>query len=156
MEAIRKCTKCGRILKKQDEGTACQKCLEAEQSNSISTDEASPSAPVQNVEQANEAKVKPGQVIRECFLQMITDGKITADVLAILTDKEATAKELKIRYPFLKEFDSNVPVKELIYIKGAARYGSKPVAIGDKQYLITNDLYKQNVDHFIEWSKRYY
>lgn len=41
-------------------------------------------------------------------------------------------------------------------IKGAARNGFKPVTIGDKEYLITNDFYKYNVDHFIEWSKRYY
>lgn len=87
---------------------------------------------------------------------MIKDRKITSDILAVLTDKEATAKELKIRYPFLKEFDSNVPVKELTYIKGSARYGSKPVAIGDKQYLITNDLYKHNIDTFMEWSKGHY
>lgn len=154
MESIRKCVKCGRLLKKQDEGTTCPKCLEAEQNNSTLTDEVS--SPVQKVEQVNEAKVKPGQVIRNRFVQMIQDEKITSDVLAVLTDKETTAKELKIRYPFLKEFDSNVPVKELTYIKGSARYGAKPVAIKDKQYLITNDLYKYNVNTFIEWSKRHY
>lgn len=134
----------------------CQKCLEAEQTNSTSNDEVSPTSPMQRVEQGSEAKVKPGQVIRDRFEQMTKDGKITADVLAILTDKEATAKELKIRYPFLKEYNPNIPIKELTYIKGAARYGSKSVAIGDQQYLITNDLYKHNVDHFIEWSKKYY
>lgn len=156
MESIRKCVKCGRLLKIQDEGPSCQKCLEAEQTNSTSNDEASPPSPVQKVEQDSEAKAKPGQVIRDRFAQMIKDEKITSDVLAVLTDKEATAEELKIRYPFLKEFDSNIPVKELTYIKGSARYGAKPVAIGDKQYLITNDLYKYNVDRFIEWSKQYY
>ena len=91
------------------------------------------------------------QVIRGVFLQLVADGKITASVLSVLVDKEATSKDLGIRYAFLKEFDSNIPIKELTYVKGHARYTSKTVTIGDRQYLITNDLYKNTVPKFFEW-----
>lgn len=102
------------------------------------------------------AMVKPAQAIRDRFQQMNKDGKITPEVLSILTDTEATKRELGIRYAFLKEFNSNTSIKVLTYVGGHARYSSKPIEINGKQYITTNDLYKKNVKNFIEWSNLFY
>jgi hypothetical protein len=112
-----------------------------------------------NESRLNEAQLvaeKPAQAIRDRFQRMNNDGKITPAVLSILTDTEATKRELGIRYAFLKEFNPDTSIKELTYVGGHARYSSKPVEISHRQYLITNDLYKKNVEKFMEWSKLFY
>lgn len=100
----------------------------------------------------NISAVKPGQAIRERFAKLVEQGKIVDNILQVLTDKEATSKACGIRYAFLKEYDPNVPIKELTYINGAARYSSKPITVNGKEYLITNDLYKTTLPKFIEWA----
>lgn len=72
--------------------------------------------------------------------------------MSILTDAESTKRELGIRYSFLKEFNPEVPIKELTYINGRARYSSKKIEINSKQYLMTNDIYSKNVNRFKDWS----
>lgn len=95
---------------------------------------------------------KPGQAIRERFAKLVEQGRIVDNILQVLTDKEATAKACGIRYAFLKEYDPNVPIKELTYVNGTARYSSKPITVNGKEYLITNDLYLKTVPRFMEWA----
>jgi len=191
--AIRKCSKCERLLKKQDVGDVCPKCKEAEthaedvkpagtqteevhseQLQDQSTDDQSeekhedhsddqPEDKPQDQPQDKsddkqpeppaEPKVKPGQAIRDKFQELMNEGKITEEVMNVLTDKEGTAKAFGVRYAFLKAFDPNVSIKELTYINGSARYTSKPIEVNGKQYLVTNDLYKQTVPKFMAWSE---
>ena len=99
-----------------------------------------------------EIQLKPAQAIKQRFTQLVNDGKITEEILKILTDKELTAQAFKVRYAFLKEFDSTVPIKELTYINGSPRYYSKPITLNDKEYLMCNDLYAKTVEKFMEWS----
>lgn len=159
---VPRCVECNRLYKKSDanEHGLCPKCLaekfgtvENGEEDAISANhepERREAAESENVKQ-EEIKVRPGQVIREAFLKLVADSKITESVLTILTDQEAAAKELGIRYAFLKEFQSGVPIKELTYIKGHARYSSKPIDVNGKQYLVTNDLYNKNVQKFMKW-----
>lgn len=156
---VPRCLVCNRLYKKSDvnEHGLCPKCL-AEKMNAENSDGAeaiavnNQSNQQETEEEQQEFKVRPGQVIRDAFLRLVTDGKVPDSVLSMLTDSEATAKELGIRYAFLKEFNPDVPIKELTYIKGHARYSSKPIDVNGKQYLITNDLYSKNVLKFMKWA----
>lgn len=96
--------------------------------------------------------LKPGQAIRNKFMELVTEGKITEEYIYELSTKEGTAKFFGVRYPFLKEFNPNISIKELTDINGHARYSSKLVAIGGRQYLITNDLYKATLPRFMDWT----
>ncbi|SDM95508.1 hypothetical protein SAMN04488502_10985 [Dendrosporobacter quercicolus] len=96
--------------------------------------------------------LKPGQTIRHRFLELVTQRRITAEVLGLLLDKDSTAKTLGIRYPFLKAYNPDVSIKEITYINGNARYSSNPVIVNGNQYLITNDLYAKNLTRFLEWA----
>lgn len=156
---VPRCMECNRLYKKSEvnERGLCPKCVD-EKISELKTDANSNDNELEHQQLAvnqsssiEETKAKPGQVIREAFLQFVADGKITASVLSVLVDREATSKDIGIRYAFLKEFDANIPIKELTYVKGHARYSSKPVTIDDRQYLITNDLYKNTVRKFFEW-----
>lgn len=153
---VPRCSACNRLYKKSDvnEHGLCPKCL-AEKMGAAETSEAEIVA-VSNQSEEQEVveenlKVRPGQAIRDAFLRLVTDGKVTNSVLSTLTDSEATARELGIRYAFLKEFNPDVPIKELTYVKSHARYSSKPIGVNGKQYLITNDLYNKNVLRFMKW-----
>jgi hypothetical protein len=103
-------------------------------------------------EQSAEVKVKPGQAIRDKFMELVSEGKITEEYIFELSTKEVTAQLFSVRYPFLKEFNPNVSIKEITYVNGHARYSSKPITIGGRQYLITNDLYSKTVPKFSEWA----
>ncbi len=142
-----RCKECNKLFKKSEasEYDLCPTCLskltEPEQQNSNEEDE---------LQENNIKIIRPGQAIRNTFFILANSGKITDEILAILTDKESTAKLLGIRYAFLKEFSPNIPIKEMTYIKGCARYSSKPIEINNKKYLLTNDLYSKNIPRFIE------
>ena len=140
---VPRCKVCNKLYKKSEENEygLCPKCLAEKQS----TNDNNNSQPVVEV-------VKPGQAIRERFVKLIEDKKINDEIILILTSTEQTKSILKIRYAFLIEYDSTKDIKEQSYIKGHARYYSKPIEINDKQYLITNDLYKRNVENFMQWA----
>lgn len=142
---LRKCSLCGRLLKKNYEGSLCPKCVE--QGLEKTEEDETP----KNDEAAKVDEIKPGNLIRKVFLKLVEQGKVTDLVIASLTSEEATKRDLGIRYPFLKEYDPSVSIKELTYIKGHSRYSSKIYEINGKQYLITNDLYKKNVERFVMW-----
>lgn len=139
---LRKCSFCRRLLKKNYEGTFCPKCVE----QGLEKTEEDETPKNDKVDE-----IKPGALIRKVFLKLVEEGKITELVITSLTSEEATKRDLGIRYPFLKEYDPNVEIKELTYIKGHSRYSSKIYEINGKQYLMTNDLYKKNVERFILW-----
>lgn len=143
---LRKCSLCGRLLKKNYENSLCPKCIEQGLEKTESDDEIP-----KNDETAKVEEIKPGAIIRNYFLKLVEQGKITDAVISVLTNEEATKRDLGIRYPFLKEYDPNVSIKELTYIKGHSRYSSKIYEVNGKQYLMTNDLYKRNVERFVLW-----
>lgn len=156
---VPRCVECNRLYKKSEvnERSLCPKCID-EKIHEMKADALSSENELKNEQlvdtlsiKPEEKKAKPGQVIREAFLRLVVDGKITPFVLSVLVDKEATSKDIGIRYAFLREFDSSAPIQELTYVKGHARYSSKPVVIGEGQYLITNDLYKTTVPKFFKW-----
>lgn len=153
---VPRCLVCNRLYRKSDvnEHGLCPKCL-TEKVGAPETGEAGVVAVNNQSKQkevVEEIKVGPGRAIRDAFSRLVIDGKVTDSVLSILTDSEATARELGIRYAFLKEFNPDVPIKELTYVKSHARYSSKPIVVNDKQYLVTNDLYSKNVSRFIKWA----
>lgn len=96
--------------------------------------------------------VKPGEAIRKRFAEIVGKGLITDTVLHVLTNREETVKTFGIRYAFLREFNSNIPIKEITWVSGNARYSSKPIEIKGKKYLITNDLYSKSLPRFMEWA----
>ena len=98
--------------------------------------------------------LKPGQAVREKFMELVSKGLITEEYVFELSTKEGTAQFFGVRYPFLLEYDGTKTVKEQAYINGHSRYTSKPVTIGDRQYLITNDIYAKTVPKFMEWADR--
>lgn len=175
VSTLRKCSKCDRLLKKQDVGDICPNCQEESSLIEAPTqtgseaihitpvfteeDKNEPSEPLNSEPSepaVEELKVKPGQAMRDMFAKLVQDGKVTDNVLSILTDAEATKRELGIRYAFLKKFNPETPIKELTYVGTHARYSSKPIDVNGKQYLMTNDLYKKNIDKFTEWVKLFY
>jgi len=97
-------------------------------------------------------KIKAGQAIRDKFMELVAEGKITEEYIFELSTKEGTAKLFGVRYPFLLEYDGTKTVKEQTYINGHSRYTSKPVNMGDRQYLITNDIYAKTVSKFMVWA----
>ena len=154
-----RCKECNKLFKKSEanEYELCPTCLskltEPEGQNTEIQDIVRFNRVESEQKQANNVVVRAGQAIRDRFFMLISDGKITDEIIAVLVDKEGTAKLLGIRYAFLKVFNANVPIKELTYINGSARYSAKPVEINGKQYLITNDLYTKNLLRFMEWAK---
>lgn len=151
---VPRCKECNKLYKRTEENEhgLCPKCLELT-AKAIGGAEADGSDQQANpMPEPQPEAIKPGQAIRNRFTQLIEQGLITNEVLAVLLDREATAKATGIRYAFLKEYDADRSIKEITYINGSARYSSKPVTINGKQYLITNDLYKATVPKFIDWA----
>lgn len=99
-----------------------------------------------------ETTIKAGTAIREKFQQLVNEGKVTDDVLKILTDTELTKQHTSIRYAFLLEYDGNRTVKDQGSINGHIRYSSKLYEVNDKTYLMTNDIYSRNIEKFMNWS----
>ena len=91
-------------------------------------------------------KVSAGKQIRDLFESIIP--KLKDEHLEILTSQEKTKEVLKIRYSFLKEVKNE---KDERKINGCPRYGKNTVKINDKEYYITNDLYKRNIEIFKAW-----
>ena len=83
---------------------------------------------------------------------MIDAGKITEECILQLSTKQGTVESFGVRYPFLIIYDGTKTVKEQASINGHVRYGSKPIIIASKEYLICNDLYGRTVPKFIDWS----
>ncbi len=96
--------------------------------------------------------LKPGQAIRKKFMELLSKNIITEEYIFELCSKEGTAQFFGVRYPFLLEYDGTKTIKEQAYINGHSRYTSKPITIGDKQYLITNDIYAKTVPKFMAWT----
>ena len=92
--------------------------------------------------------IRPGVAVRTMLADMITNGKVTAEVMAVMTDKEASAKNFGLRYPLLKEVDTNAELKPQLVVYGKPRYGVKTIDIDNKAYVVTNDIYKANVPKF--------
>ncbi len=152
-----RCCECNRLYKKTNinQQGLCPKCLAktvdteiTELSEVLLESQITPE--FANIENFT---LKAGQVIRSRFMELINEGKITKEYIFELSTKEGTTQFFGVRYPFLKEFNHGVPIKELTYVKGHARYSSKPVTIGAQQYLITNDLYKTTVPKFFDWAQ---
>lgn len=142
---VPRCLECNKLYKKSEanEHGLCRKCLTEKY------------AVLENTLIEEEVKVKPGQIIRKAFLKLVAGNKETEVILSILTDQVATFKELGVRYAFLKEFNPDVPIKELTYVKSHARYSSKPIDVNGKRYLVTNDLYSKDVPKFLAWIKQF-
>lgn len=183
VSAIRKCSKCGRLLKNQDDDI-CQKCKDEQSSEQpsliqaptifedINTDNSVIVTPIfeeppkledeqtktdeqpQPEPKTDDVKIKPGQAIRDRFMELVSEGKITEEYIFELSTKEGTAQFFGVRYPFLKEYNPELGIKEQSYINGHSRYTSKSITIGDRQYLITNDLYKSTLPKFMDWADK--
>lgn len=99
--------------------------------------------------------VKPGKAVREAFMNLVDAGVVNGQVLTDFQDKEFILKHTGIKYAFIKEVDANVDLKEQTFVYGKARYSTKPLTIGGKQYLVTNDIYAKNVDRFMNLVKSF-
>ena len=100
-----------------------------------------------------EKTLKPGVAVREALVNAINKGLITPEMLANLCDKNFTLKNTGIKYAFLKKVDKLIDFKSQTYIYGKARYSTKIMTINNEQFLMTNDIYKRNVDRFLELMK---
>ena len=103
-----------------------------------------------------ESKIKPqsaGAKIRAMFEKILTDGKVTADVMKVLTNIDETKKVLNIRYAFLKPVTKNPNDRK---INGHARYGTAIIEIDGNKFWLTNDLYAKQVEIFEKWAKSLY
>lgn len=102
--------------------------------------------------EATVTELKPGQAIRQRFQVLVNAGKITEEYISALVTKESTAQFFGVRYPFLLTYDGTKTIKEQATINGHVRYGSKPITINGKEYIICNDLYSRTVSKFNEWA----
>lgn len=103
-----------------------------------------------------EVKVKTqsaGSKIRALFGKILKDGKVTAEVMKVLTSVEETKKVLNIRYAFLKPVTKNPNDRK---IGGHARYGASIVEIKGNKFWLTNDLYAKQVEIFEKWTQSLY
>lgn len=171
---VPRCQECNKLYKKSEanEYGLCPKCFyeknsKDEPANQETSGDGQPSKITQEPEihkaehskaeeltdvKSEKVTLRPGQMIRDKFAELISKGFITEELLTILTDKEGTANALGVRYAFLKEYNPDIPLKELTYIGKHPRYTAQPIEINVKQYLITNDLYKTNLPRFLEWA----
>jgi Zn finger protein HypA/HybF involved in hydrogenase expression len=94
---------------------------------------------------------KPGKVIRDKFMALVSSNKVDNTLLSILTDEVKTKESTGIRYAFLKEVDINANLKDQALVKGKLRYSAKVVDINGKNYFITNDLYAKNVQMAVDF-----
>lgn len=102
-----------------------------------------------------EKQKSAGSIIREIFLSLLDKNLISEEILCELTSAAMTKQNLKIRYAFLKEYNSELGIKEQILVNGRPRYTSKPIIeLFGKQYLITNDFYKRNIEDFKAWAAK--
>lgn len=153
------CKECNRILKNKDvsEHGLCPKCLAKTADIQIFEvpEELLGSQPTTESTKVEEIEkpLKPGQVIRQRFQKLIETGKITEECIFQLSTKQGTVQFFGVRYPFLITYDGTKTVKEQATINGHVRYGSKPITIDGKEYLVCNDLYDRTVPKFIEWSQ---
>jgi len=167
---IPRCKACSKLYKKTEENELglCPLCLRKQEDEGHANENSDVSEQKLDIElsdrkelrdkddhessRTTEKEIRPGNAIRQRFLELISQQLITAEVLNMLLDKEDTGKTLGIRYPFLKAYNPDVSIKEITYINGNARYSSRPIEISGEQYLITNDLYAKNVPRFMEWA----
>lgn len=163
---IKKCSVCGKLLKRDNLTGICPSCdgkkenQVIEQNKKIENIIKTKVQIEEKIESKDEVKgkneepkISAGKIIREKFLKLIDDNKITNDILEILKDTEKTKEVLGIRYAFLKEYDDTITKKANTYINGHARYTAKTIIkINEVHYIITNDLYSRNVDKFIGWA----
>lgn len=158
MERITECKDCGKKLSKKE--LLAKTCVECE-AKSVNAEGPQPEVdqlegglkpPPENLPTTATTVVRPGEAVRDRFKELLAGGKITTEVLATLSDKEGS-KACGVRYAFVKEFNPDVPLKDITFINGAARYSSTPkVEILGKTYLITNDIYKTTVPKFFAWA----
>lgn len=156
-----KCEKCGRLLKKNSTDTLCVKCLSEQETPDFQpTENAEVSGETTanlngdntvSAEKNDGAELKPAQAVLTRFQELVDKGLISDDILKMLTDKEGSAKA-GFRYPFLKEYDESVSLKEQSYIKGFSRYYAKPILVNGKSFLCCNDIYRATWPKFREWS----
>ena len=99
-------------------------------------------------EKSFEKQPSAGKQIRTLFETIIS--KLKDEQLEILTSQEKTKEVLKIRYAFLKEVKNE---KDERKVNGHARYNKGTVKINNKDYYVTNDLYKRNIETFEKWVK---
>ena len=100
-------------------------------------------------------EVKPGKIIREAFMNLVSEDLINSQVLTDFQNKNFILKNTGIKYAFLKKIDSTKDIKEQTLVNGKARYSSKPITINGEQYLVTNDLYVKNVERFMVLAKSF-
>lgn len=82
--------------------------------------------------------------------------EITEAIMQLLTDKEYCRKNMKIRYPLFIEIPANASadiIKEMSFdLTGKRRFAAIKYIfpqIPNKQYLMTNDLYKNRIDKLV-------
>lgn len=92
-------------------------------------------------------EVKPAQRIKNAFANMMS--KLTKTQLNELTSEKFCANTFGLKYSFLKEYKSDEDRK----VNGHNRYYSGTILINNKHYLMTNDLYKNNVEKFETYAK---
>ena len=91
------------------------------------------------------------KTIAESYIAKYAD-KIDDKAMALLTTKEWCQKNMGLHYPLFKEVPANISTDELKILvtdnKGKRRFGAKMftfVNIADKQFVMTNDMYKDRV-----------
>lgn len=94
---------------------------------------------------------KPGEYIREGFIKLVKDDKISEYIIEKLQEKDYCYNELGLRLPFLIKINDPKEDASIAFINGERRYGKPIFTIKNKTYLITNDLYSRNKIYFEEW-----
>ena len=163
---IKRCSVCGRLLKRDNLTGICLNCEGKKENQVIEQNEKIEDTIKTEVEieekieskeelkiENEKPKISAGKIIREKFLKLIDDNKITNDILETLKDTKKTKEVLGIRYAFLKEYDDTITKKANTYINGHARYTAKIIIkINKVDYIITNDLYEKNIGKFNTWA----
>ena len=97
------------------------------------------------------AEMPIGRLVEQTFHEIVEKNLLSEEQVKFLTDKDFCKEQLGLYFPLLKEVDETKPIAVQRKINNYDRYYATPVNIGDKKYLICNDLYEKNHKPYLEW-----
>ena len=77
---------------------------------------------------------------------MLENASFNDEQLNKVIDFEFTKARTKISYQLLKTIDENADFEMEMYFAGGLRYQKKPLDINGRQFYMTNNIYKKNVE----------
>ena len=97
------------------------------------------------------AEMPIGRLVEQTLHEIAEKKLLSEEQVKFLTDQDFCKEQLGLYFPLLKEVDETQPLTVQRKINNYDRYYATPVSIGNKQYLICNDLYERSQKPYLEW-----